>query len=142
MTDHKGPREQLDTLLAGIEDEVLRLHQTGQRLADEGEATGDVGTMRSNIESLIYARAGDPEQRQASLRGAGVSAKGTRAKVMQAMQQLGHWSGLVQDAGASGAPPRVRMAFSGKPLEGVGKTTQDTVRHRQGKLDDSGDENR
>ena len=95
MSDRRTPRERLDALLAGLEDEVLRAQRTGQRLADEGVATEDVGAMRSAIESLIHARTDDPEPRPEPLRGA--DAPGAKARVTQAMQRLGRWAGRCRE---------------------------------------------
>ena len=133
MSDSKTPRERLDALLAGLEDEVLRSHLTGQRLADEGATTEDVGAMRSAIESLIHARTGDPERRLEPLRGAG--APGAKARVAQAMERLGRWAGVSQGEGTGGAAPRVRMAFSGEPSEKAGKTARKATRRQPGGSD-------
>ena len=136
MSDSKTPRERLDALLAGLEDEVLRSHRTGQLLADEGVATEDVGAMRSAIESLIHARTGNPERRLEPLRGAG--APGAKAKVAQAMERLGRWAGAVHGGGAGGAAPEARMAFSGEPSEKLGKTARKATRRRRGGSDRDG----
>ena len=109
MTDSRTPRERLDTLIAGLEEEVLRSDRTGRRLADEGGSAEDVAAMRSDIESLIEARGGSEP-----LRPADAGASGPSSKVAQAMQRLGRWSGVVQGRGLSAATPQVRMAFSGK----------------------------
>ena len=136
MSDSKTPRERLDALLAGLEDEVLRSHPAGQRLADEGVTTEDAGAMRSAIESLIHARTGDPERRLEPLRGAG--APGAKAKVAQAMERLGRWAGAVQGGGAGGAAPEARMAFSGEPSKKLGKTARKATRRQRGGSDRGG----
>ena len=136
MSDRRTPRERLDALLAGLEDEVLRAQRTGQRLADEGVATEDVGAMRSAIESLIHARTDDPEPRPEPLRGA--DAPGAKARVTQAMQRLGRWAGAVQGGGAGGAVPEARMAFSGEPSEEIGKTARKATRRPRGGSDRGG----
>ena len=138
MSGSRTPRERLDALLAGLEDEVLRSDQTGQRLVDEGVATENVETMRSSIESLIHARAGGPERRQESLRGDG--AKGAKAKVAHTLERLGRWAGVAQGGGATSAAPRVRMAFSGERSKKVGKTARNTTRHQRGGSDGTGDD--
>ena len=140
MSDSRTPRERLDSLLTGLEDEVLRSDQTGQPLADEGVSTENVAAMRSNIESLIHARAGDPGRRRESLRGEGAGAKGAKAKVAQTMERLRRWAGMAQGGRATTAAPRVRMAFAGKRSEKVGKTARNATRHHRGGSDGPGDE--
>ena len=140
MSNNRIPRERLDALLAGLEDEVLRPDQTGQRLADEGVATENVGVMRSSIESLIHARTDGPERRQESLRGDSDGAKGTKTKVARAMERLGRWAGVAQSGGATSAAPQVRMAFSGEPSEKVGKTARNAARRQRGGSDGTRDE--
>ena len=142
MSDSRTPRERLDALLAGLEDGVLRPDQAGQRLADEGVAAEDVRAMRSAIESLIHARAGGPERRQEPLRGDGDGASGAKARVAQVMERLGRWVGVVQDEGAGGAAPEVRMAFSGEPSEKAGKTARKATRRQPGGSDGAGHKDR
>ena len=136
MSDSRTSRERLDALLAGLEDEVLRSHRTGQRLADEGVAREDVGAMRSAIESLIHARTGDPERRPEPLRGA--VAPGAKARVVQAMQRLGRWAGAVQGGDVGGEMPEARMTFSGEPSEEIGKTARKATRRQRGGSDRGG----
>ena len=129
MSDSRTPRERLDALLTGLEDEVLRSDQTGQGLADEGIATETAGAMRSGIESLILARAGGTEPRPGSLRGDG--SREVKAKAAQAMERLGRWTGMGRDGHATSAPLRVRMAFSGERSEKVGQTERNATRRRR-----------
>ena len=138
MSNSRTPKERLNALLAGLEDEVLRSDQAGQRLADEGVATENVGAVRSSIESLIHTRAGGPEQRQESLRGDGT--KGAKAKVAQAMERLGRWAGVAQGSGTTSVAPQVRMAFSGERPAKVRKTARNATRHQRGRSDGTKDE--
>lgn len=136
MSDSKTPRERLDALLAGLEDEVLGPHPAGQHLADEGVTTEEAGAMRSAIESLITARTGASGRQQEPLRGAG--AIGTKAKVAQVMERLGRWAGEARSGRVGTAAREVRMAFSGEPSEKVGKTARKATRHQRGESDPGG----
>ena len=127
MTHSRTPRERLDALLAGIEDEVLRPGRTGPDILDQGGAVEDVGTMRSSIEALIEVRM-----------GSGEDTGGARAKVTQAMERLGRWTGVVQGGNRSGALPQARMAFSGDPSEELGKTARKGTRRRDAGSDSTG----
>ena len=67
MSGARWPRERLDALLSGLEDEVLRSEQTGAAPADEGVAVEDAGPLRSAIESLIRANSDGGESTQRGL---------------------------------------------------------------------------
>ena len=112
MRDSRTPVERLDSLLAGLEDEVLTSE------ADRGVSAEQLATMRSEIEALIGASVGRAEERELG-RGAGAPTVGTRAKVARAMEKLGSWAGISAPGRGPVASPRVRMAFSGdRPEKG------------------------
>ena len=70
--------------------------------------------------------------------GSGEDTGGARAKVTQAMGRLGRWAGVMQGGDRSGALPQVRMAFSGKPSEELGKTARKATRRRDAGGDSAG----
>ena len=140
MSDSRTPSARLDALLTGLEEQVIQSNQTGQRLADVGIATEDVGVMRSNIELLIQERAIDARQRLEPLRDDGDDVSEAAASVTQAMEQLGRWAGIVPSGTASGVAGGVRMAFMGHSSDKVGKTARNTKRRQQGEPD--GDKDR
>ena len=112
MNESRTPAERLDSLLAGLEDEVLTSE------ADKDVSAEQLTTMRSEIEALIGAGVGPAEERQLG-RGAGAPTVGTRAKVARAMERLGSWAGISAPGPGPGTSPRVRMAFSGdRPEKG------------------------
>ena len=101
MNDGRNPRERLDALLSGLEEEVIR---------GEAGVTGDVGAMRAQMDALIEAHA------QAAGRQAQRSPKAGdwKGKVASAVELLGRWAGIGETGGRRTAMPRVRMAFSGE----------------------------
>lgn len=112
MSESRTPVERLDSLLAGLEDEVLTSE------ADRDVSAEQLATMRSEIEVLIGASVGRAEERELG-RGARAPTVGTRAKVARAMERLGSWAGISAPGRGPGASPRVRMAFSGdRPKKG------------------------
>ena len=106
MSESRTPVDRLDSLLAGLEDEVLTSE------ADKDVSAEQLATMRSEIEALIGASVGRAEERELG-RGADAPTEGTRAKVARAMERLGSWAGISAPGRGPGASPRVRMAFSG-----------------------------
>ncbi len=140
MSDSRTPRERLDALLAGLEDEVLRADWARQHLAEESVATENVGDMRASIESLIHARTGAAQRQREPLHDAGDGTKGAKAKVTHAMERVRRWAGVEQDGRVASAEPRVRMAFSGEPSEEVGQTARNATRRQRGKPDAAGNE--
>ena len=127
MTDRGSPKERLDALLAGLEDEVLRSSRTGQDLAEEGGCAEDAAAMRSGIEAVIQTRMNDGRRGSEPVHAA--AGTSGRSKVAQAMQRLRRWTGEVQGRGLHAAP-QVRMAFSGKSK--VGKTARKPTRRGRG----------
>ena len=115
MSESRTPVERLDSLLAGLEDEVLTSE------ADKDVSAEQLATMRSEIEALIGASVGRAEERELR-RGASAPTVGTRAKVTRAMERLGSWAGIGAPGRGPGASPRVRMAFSGDRPEKGRKT--------------------
>ena len=112
MSESRTPVERLDSLLAGLEDEVLTSE------AERDVSAERLATMRSEVETLIRASVDRAEERE-PVRGAGEPTVGTRAKVARAMERLGNWAGASAPGGGPGASPRVRMAFSGdRPEKG------------------------
>ena len=110
MSESRTPVERLDSLLAGLEDNVLTSE------AEKDVSAERLATMRSEIEALVGASIDRAEEREPG-RGAGVPTVGTRAKVARAMERLGNWAGASALGGGPGASPRVRMAFSGDRSE-------------------------
>ena len=112
MSESRTPMERLDSLLAGLEDEVITSE------AEKNVSAEHLATTRSEIEALIGASVDRAEERE-PVRGAGAPTVGTRAKVARAMERLGSWAGASAPGGGPGALPRVRMAFSGdRPEKG------------------------
>ena len=113
MSESRTSVERLDSLLAGLEDEVLTSE------AEKNVSAERLATMRSEIEALIGASVDRAEERQPG-RGPGAPTVGTRAKVAaRAMERLGSWAGASAPGGGPGASQRVRMAFSGdRPEKG------------------------
>ena len=106
MSKSRTPVERLDSLLAGLEEEVLTSE------AEKDVSAQRLATMRSETEALIRAsvdRAEERDLRQSS----GTPTVGARATVARAMERLGGWAGASVPGGRPGASPRVRMAFSG-----------------------------
>ena len=99
MNKERTARERLDSLLAGLEDEVLQ--------RDDTSAT-DITVVRSLVESAIEtcmgARTGHNEPPGRA------EAKGMVARTVE---RLGRWAGTGEGLVRSAAP-RVRMAFSGE----------------------------
>ena len=135
MNDDRTPGERLDALLTALEDEVLRLDQSGRQLVDESIGTEDIGAIRARMESMIHARTGDPGRRPEPLHGVGDGA-GAKVSVVQVMQRLGRWAEAVQGGGAGGAVPEARMAFSGESSERPGKIARKTTRRERDGSDD------
>ena len=105
MSESRTPVERLDSLLAGLEDDVLTSD------AEKDVPAERLTTMRSETEALIRASVDRAQEREPG-RGAGAPAVGARAKVARAMERLGSWAGASAPGGGPGASPRVRMAFS------------------------------
>ena len=113
MNESKTPVERLDSLLAGLEDEVLTSE------ADKDVSAEQLATMRSEIASPNREQFVGPTESQELGRDAGAPTVGTRAKVARAMERLGSWAGISAPGRGPGALPRVRMAFSGdRPEKG------------------------
>ena len=106
MSESRTPVKRLDSLLAGLEDEVLTSE------AEKDVSAERLATMRSEVEALIRASVDRAEERE-PVRGAVAPTVGTRAKVARAMERLGSWVGASAPGGGPDASPRVRMAFSG-----------------------------
>ncbi len=112
MSESRTPVERLDSLLAGLEDEVLTSE------AEKDVSAERLATMRSEVETLIRASVDRTEERE-RVRGAGEPTVGTKARVARAMERLENWAGASAPGGVPGASPRVRMAFSGdRPEKG------------------------
>ena len=139
MSGTRWPRERLDALLSGLEDEVLRSEQTGAAPADEGDTVEDAGPLRSAIESLIRANSDGVEQLADSVRGKGAGPSGAVAKVAQALERLHSWAGVRAGERVARALPQVRMAFSGKGTEKRGGTVSGTEQRRRSGKDDGED---
>ena len=122
MSESRTPVERLDSLLAGLEDEVLTSE------ADKDVSAEQLATMRSEIEALIAASVGRAEERERG-RDAGAPTVEARVKVTRAMERLGRWAGKGALGREPGASPRVRMAFSGgRPEKGGKKMGSDAGR--------------
>ena len=112
MSENRTPVERLDSLLAGLENEVLTSE------AEKDVSAERLATMRSETEALIRASVDRAQEREPG-RGAGAPTVGARATVVRAMERLGSWAGASAPGGGPGASPRVRMAFSGdRPEKG------------------------
>ena len=106
MSESRTPVERLDSLLAGLEDEVLTSE------AEKNVSAECLATMRSETEALVRAGV-DLGQERDPRQGAGAPAVGAKATVVRAMERLGSWAEASAPGGRPGASPRVRMAFSG-----------------------------
>ena len=112
MSESRTPVKRLDSLLAGLEDEVLTSE------AEKDVSAERLATMRSEVETLIRASVDRAEEREPG-RGAGAPNVGARVTVAQAMERLGSWTGAIAPGVGPGTSPRVRMAFSGdRPEKG------------------------
>ena len=112
MSESRTPVKRLDSLLAGLEDEVLTSE------AEKDVSAERLVTMRSEIEALIRASVDRAEERE-PVRGAVAPTAGAGAKVARAMERLGSWAGASGFGAGPDASPRVRMAFSGdRPEQG------------------------
>lgn len=107
MSESRTSVERLDSLLAGLEDEVLTSE------AEKNVSAERLATMRSETEALIRASVDHRAQEREPGRGTGAPTVGARATVARAMERLGSWTGASVPGGRPGASPRVRMAFSG-----------------------------
>ena len=122
MSENRTPVERLDSLLAGLEDEVLTSE------AEKDVSAERLATMRFEVEALIRASFDRSEERKLE-RGAGASTVGAKAKMALAMERLGRWAGISAPGGGPDASPRVRMAFSGdRPEKGRKSKTGDAGR--------------
>ena len=110
MSKSRTAVERLDSLLTGLEDEVLT-SETEKDISAERLAT-----MRSEIEVLIEASV-DQAEEQERRRSADAPTAGTMAKVARAMERLGSLAGASALDDGPGVLPRVRMAFSGNRPE-------------------------
>ena len=115
--------ERLDSLLAGLEDEVLTSE------AEKDVSAERLATIRSEVEALIRAGVDRAEERELGW-GAGAPTAGARAKVARAMERLGSWAGASAPGGGPGLSPRVRMAFSGDRPEKGRKSKGDDAGRR------------
>ena len=130
MSESRTRVERLDSLLAGLEDEVLSSE------AERDVSAERLATMRSEIEALIRASVDRAEEREPG-RGAGAPTVGTRATVARAMERLGSWAGTSAPGGGPGVSPRVRMAFSGdRPEKGRKSKGGDAGRRDSGPEDE------
>ena len=132
MTRNKTPKEQLDGLLMGLEDEVLRSDLAGLRPEDGDVVRDTVSAMRSSIESLTRTSTVSQGHQQECPPGEVRRAKGVSAKVTQLIERLGQWAGMTQSGHAPSLSEPVRMAFSGERSEKVEKTARKTKRRRSG----------
>ena len=113
MSENRTPVERLDSLLAGLEDEVLTSE------AEKNVSAERVATMRSETEALIRASVDHRAQEREPGRDAGAPTVRARATVARAVERLGSWAGAIAPGGGPGVSPRVRMAFSGdRPEKG------------------------
>ncbi len=106
MSDTRNPRERLDALLCGLEDEVMH---------DEGVVATDIGSMRSEIERLIDEHLETPNVAQ--LTDGEMGSVEQRAPGVMAL--LSRWARLGRSGRRGRAPLRARMAFSAE-REGSG----------------------
>ncbi len=127
MNNSRTPVAQLDALLTGLENEVLRSDQIGPQLADESIGAEDIGAMRASIESMTHARTRDPERWSKPLHDADDSAPETGSGAAQMMRRLGRWAGTAR---GESAVPEVRMAFSGESPEIPEKTARKTAQRQ------------
>ena len=100
MNDSKKAMERLDSLLADLEDDVLRSEP------EKDVSSERMAEMRSEIETLIQAnveRMEDPRRGEST--GVLAPAGRTIEMMIRAFEKLENWTG---------ASPRVRMAFSGE----------------------------
>ena len=105
MSAKRKARERLETLLTGLEDEVMR---------DEGCVDTDVAALRGEIETLVERHAGVARGiRQSAVRPG--DASGKAAGVVELLRR---WAGIGQEEPRSSGVPRVRMAFSGEGESG------------------------
>lgn len=114
MSGTRWPGERLDALLTGLEEDVLRPVATGAEVTDGAGAKWDVQALRTRIEVLIEARAGEVRRGHKSEYGEGTMPQGASAKVAAAMARLARWG---RGQGAAQAAAQVRMAFSGERSE-------------------------
>ena len=110
MSTTSNPRDRLEALLTGLEDEVLRMDDRAALSPDEDGSTTDAGELRLSMESAIASAIGDAGRPRESLHQI---RKEPIGKVAKAMKLLGSWGGVKQGDGRPGGAPRVRMAFSG-----------------------------
>jgi len=106
MSESRTPMERLDSLLAGLEDEVLTSE------AEKDVPAERLATMQSETEALLRANVARVQEWEPG-RDAGAPTVGASATVARAMERLGSWAGASVPGGRPGASPRVRMAFSG-----------------------------
>lgn len=101
MSNTRNARECLDTLLTGLENDVMR---------GEGTVVTDVEAMRAEIAELIERRM------DASVaRGERPATEGTlKDRSVGVVELLRRWAGIGQGDIRSAGVPRVRMAFSGE----------------------------
>ena len=95
MSESRTPVKRLDSLLAGLEDEVLTSE------AEKDVSAERLATMRSEVEALIVASVDRAEEREPG-RGAGAPTVGARVKVARAMERLGSWTGAIAPGGRAG----------------------------------------
>ena len=129
MSESRTPVDRLDSLLLGLENEVLTS-------AAEKEVSAErLATMRSEIEVLIRASVDRVEERKPG-RGAGAPTVVAKATVTRAMERLGSWVGASAPSDGPGASPRVRMAFSGDQPERGRKVKGGDSGREEGVTDD------
>ena len=130
MSTTSKPRDRLEALLTGLEDEVLQMDDRAALSPDEGGATMDIDGLRLSMESAIASAMDVTERRRESLHHA---RKGPKGKVARALELLERWGGAKQDKSRPTGVPQVRMAFSGKrePADGEAANRR-SLRRRRG----------
>ena len=130
MSTTSKPRDRLEALLTGLEDEVLQMDDRAALTPDEDGATMDIGELRLSMESAIASAMDVTERRRESSHHA---RKGPKGKVARALELLERWGGAKQDKSRPTGVPQVRMAFSGKrePADGEAANRR-SLRRRRG----------
>ena len=117
MSTTSEPRDRLEALLAGLEDEVLRMDDGAALSPDEEGATTDIGELRLSMESVIATAMDVTEHQPESLHHAG---KGRIGIVAAPLELLRRWVGTKRRNSKPSGVPQVRMAYSGErePADG------------------------
>ena len=130
MSGTRKPRNRLEALLTGLENEVLQMEDSAAISPDEDGAAMDIGELRFSMESVVASALDVTERRRESLHRAG---EGPRGTVARALELLGRWEGVKQDESRPSRVPQVRMAFSGKRESTGGETNnRQSRRSRRG----------